>query len=301
MRDHSSEAPILVPKHVYDAVVHNQSTFFEELSGVDRFQYAADLLSETKAHQQAALLERYTQLNGAHVLEIGAGLAMNLLVWHKRYGADATGIEPDSVGFDASFKLGRVLLKANGLDPDRIINAVGERLPFEDGQFDIVYSTNVLEHTDRPIAVLDEALRVLRPGGTLQFVYPSFGSYFDGHYGVFHPPVLWRGFFPWYVHRIWGRDPSFARTLRTELNVGWTRRALRTLSAKHRFEILGLGEDVFRERVVSLDFGTWGNLGRIRRVLRFVAHKRMREALALLIVVLRGWSPIIVTLHKLPE
>src|SRR5207245_1166743 len=128
-----------------------------------------------------------------------------------------------------------------------------------DNSFDIVYSTNVLEHTDRPLAVLCESLRVLRPGGTLQFVFPSYGSYYDGHYGVFHPPVLWRGFFPWYVRWIWGRDPAFARTLRTELNVGWTLRALRKMAKTRHFEVLGLGQDVFRERMVSLKFGAWGN------------------------------------------
>ena len=211
------------------------------------------------------------------------------------------GIEPDAVGFDASFKLGRRLMEENGLEPDRILNAVGEQLPFANDTFDIVYSANVLEHTERPFDVLFESLRVLRPGGTLQFVFPNYRSYYDGHYGVFHPPVMWSGFFPWYVRWICGRDPAFARTLRTELNVGWTVRALRELSRSHKFELLGLGQDVFRQRMVSLDFGTWASLGRVKRPLTLIAHWRARALLARLMIAIRGWSPVILTLRKLPE
>lgn len=292
---------ILIPPEVYEAVLTNQCIFFERLSGVDPNKYATDLLSEAKAHQQANIVERFVKLRGAQILEVGSGLAMNMITWSKFYGAQMRGVEPDAVGFDSSFKLGRQLMEVNGLNPEHIVNAVGEKLPFADNSFDIVYSTNVLEHTEDPLAVLKESLRVLRPGGTLQFVFPNYGSYYDGHYGVFHPPVLWRGFFPWYVRWVWRRDPSFARTLRTELNVGWTLRALHEMAKIYRFELLGLGQDIFRERMISLDFGTWGNLTHIKRVLKLFGHWRVRVLVARLIIALRGWSPIIVTLRKRPE
>ena len=186
------------------------------------------------------------------------------------------------------------------MDPGRLVSAAGESLPFADGSFDVVYSANVLEHTQRPHAVLDEALRVLKPGGTLQFVYPNYRSYYDGHYALFHPPILWRGFFPWYVRWIWRRDPAYARTLRTELNAGWTRRALRMLARKRGFEVLGLGEDVFRERMASLGFGDFASLGRVKHVLRLIEHGQIRAALARAIIAAGGWSPIILTLRKLP-
>ena len=43
----------------------------------------------------------------------------------------------------------------------------GERLPFEDGRFDVVYCAQVLEHVRRPAPLLAEAARVLKPGGQL--------------------------------------------------------------------------------------------------------------------------------------
>jgi ubiquinone/menaquinone biosynthesis C-methylase UbiE len=38
-------------------------------------------------------------------------------------------------------------------------------LPFADGTFDLVISSFALHHWDRPLEVLDEIARVLRPGG----------------------------------------------------------------------------------------------------------------------------------------
>jgi SAM-dependent methyltransferase len=46
--------------------------------------------------------------------------------------------------------------------------ADAERLPFDDGEFDIVYSWGVLHHTPNMQAALDEAVRVLAPGGQLK-------------------------------------------------------------------------------------------------------------------------------------
>jgi len=289
---------LIVPQQVYDAVVATQGALGERLSGVDRHKLATDVLSEAKAHQQAATVQRYALLQGARVLEVGAGLASNLVVWSKDYGADAYGIEPDGPGFDASYKIGCALMEANGLDPKRIVNSVGEKQPFADSSFDIVFSANVLEHTDDPATVLHESLRVLRPGGVLQFVFPNYWSYFDGHYGVFHPPILWRGFFPWYVKWFWRRDPTFARTLRTELNPRWVKRHLVLLAKDYRFDVLGLGQELFLERITSLDFAAWATLGRVKGALDWIGNRTVRRALGKLVVAMRGWTPIVITLRK---
>ena len=46
-------------------------------------------------------------------------------------------------------------------------------LPFANDTFDIVYSANVLEHTERPLDVLFESLRVLRPGEPCSSCFPT--------------------------------------------------------------------------------------------------------------------------------
>ncbi|MEX0685028.1 MAG: class I SAM-dependent methyltransferase [Balneolales bacterium] len=45
------------------------------------------------------------------------------------------------------------------------LTAKGEALPFEDGEFDFYITDNVLDHVDSPEDLLNEALRVLKPGG----------------------------------------------------------------------------------------------------------------------------------------
>lgn len=52
----------------------------------------------------------------------------------------------------------------------------GKVFPFTDRSFQIVGSYNVLEHTDDPIAFLNEELRVLKKGGYLIVACPNFLS-----------------------------------------------------------------------------------------------------------------------------
>lgn len=62
-----------------------------------------------------------------------------------------------------------------GVDPDPRVSrnpfldeahvALADRLPFQNEQFDVVFSDNVLEHLDSPQNVLLEIARVLKPGG----------------------------------------------------------------------------------------------------------------------------------------
>ena len=259
---------------------------------------ALDPLNPTKAENQADILEKFCSLRGKKVLEIGSGLGVNHIVWTRKYGIDGYGVEPSEVGFDSSFAISRRLITLNGLDASRIVSAFGEELPFPGSSFDIVYSTNVLEHTQRPEAVVREAFRVLRPGGVMQLVYPNYHSYFDGHYAVFHPPVFSRGFFPWYVKTIFRRDPGFARTLRTELNVPWTKRVLTNLRELGEFELLSLGVDTFLARMSTQNFQAWAGLTKVAAVLGIVNRLGLSKVAARGIVLAKGFTPIILTLQK---
>lgn len=46
------------------------------------------------------------------------------------------------------------------------------KLPFPDGSFDLVVSSNTLEHCERPWEVVKESARVLKPGGTFFATVP---------------------------------------------------------------------------------------------------------------------------------
>jgi len=60
----------------------------------------------------------------------------------------------------------RAAAAAVGLEPE-LVRANVESLPFEDGAFDLVLCTQVLEHAVDPAAVVRELARVLAPGGSL--------------------------------------------------------------------------------------------------------------------------------------
>ena len=279
-------------------VASTQGAFFTPLCRLSPEKIAADLLNPVKALAQAELLSRYVPLQGRTVLEIGSGLGVNLISWTRKYSVNMTGIEPEGCGFDSSLPISRELLAANGIPADKVVAGRGEVLPFSDESYDIVYSTNVLEHVEHPGRVLREGLRVLKKGGTLQYVFPNYRSFFDGHYAVFHPPVLWRSFFPWYVKHVCHRDPAYAHTLRTELCVSWTHRQLKSLKNEYSFEVGSLGEDLFVERMQSGRFNPWAGLSRVKRVVDLATTLRLNAMAARLLAACRVWTPIILTLRK---
>jgi len=104
---------------------------------------------------------QFEQAKGQRVLEIGVGMGTDF-VQFARAGAEATGVDLTEHGV----RLVRERLAIEGLNADaQVANA--ERLPFPDGQFDVVYSWGVLHHTSDPDRAINEALRMLRPGGRL--------------------------------------------------------------------------------------------------------------------------------------
>jgi 2-polyprenyl-3-methyl-5-hydroxy-6-metoxy-1,4-benzoquinol methylase len=54
--------------------------------------------------------------------------------------------------------------------------AQAEKLPFADGEFDFVWIFDVLEHVEKPEAVLREVARVLKPGAGFHIVLPLEGQ-----------------------------------------------------------------------------------------------------------------------------
>ena len=66
----------------------------------------------------------------------------------------------------------------NSLIDKGIVVSPSERLPVEDGYFDLILSWAVFEHVGNPAFVAAELARVLKPGGWICAVTPSKWSYF---------------------------------------------------------------------------------------------------------------------------
>ncbi len=288
----------LVTPSALARVRETQGVYFAPLMKVDPDKFAADTLDPRKAEDMADVLEVYVPLAGKKVLEIGTGCGVNHIVWQKKYGIEAWGVEPEGEGFENSADVARDLIEANGLDISRIKDATGEALPFSDDSFDIVYSSNVLEHVLDPGQVLREAVRVLKPGGTLQIVCPNYLSYFDGHHAAFHPPIISNGFFRWWIKWIYRRDPEFAATIRTEINPLWVRRQLKAIGYSIPLTVHTLGAEKFLERMDTADVGRWMALGVLGRLVSLLQRLRLNRLLAHLVVTLQGWTPLIITVTK---
>ena len=289
-------SPLLIEK-----VSNTYGAFFSALSRLPAAKVSADVLDEDKVHDQIQLFCRTTghtisSLRGCRLLEVGSGFGIFVAVTRIQFGAETIGLEPAGAGFDSSFELCREVIRGYGLDPTIILDAKGENIPFQDNSFDVIFSSTVLEHTDNPRRVLDEAIRVLKPGGYLQFVFPNYGSFFEGHYAIPWIPYLNKSLARLYL-RLWGRDPSFINTIQF-LNFYTVRK---WISERNDVKVITYGADIFRERMLSLQIKEWAGLGRIKRWMEVAQRLRLLRLATWLLLAGGAFEPIILTLSKRVE
>jgi ubiquinone/menaquinone biosynthesis C-methylase UbiE len=103
---------------------------------------------------------------GDRALDLGCGTG-DFTAALARAGADAVGADV------AEAALERARSRHRGL-PFRLVPFDGP-LPFDDGSFDLVWSSEVIEHVADTARWLSEVRRVLVPGGRLLLTTPSHG------------------------------------------------------------------------------------------------------------------------------
>jgi ubiquinone/menaquinone biosynthesis C-methylase UbiE len=102
---------------------------------------------------------KFSAYQGKRLLEIGCGLGLDLLLF-ARGGAKVTGVDFSKTAIG----LAKKNFKCQNVKADlREMN--GEMLDFPDDYFDLVYAHGVLQYTANAQRMVDEAYRVLKPGG----------------------------------------------------------------------------------------------------------------------------------------
>lgn len=96
-------------------------------------------------------------------LDIGCGGGF-LAEEFARLGCDVVGVDPSA----GSVETARRHARESGLDIDYRVGA-GESLPVADGEFDLVFCCDVLEHVTDLDRVISETARALKPGGLYLF------------------------------------------------------------------------------------------------------------------------------------
>ena len=142
--------------HIHDldisSSVPGSKEFFADL---DQYHFE-------KLHHLPRLID-FNAYRGKTVLDVGCGAGTDLARFAKG-GAIVSGVDLSS----SAIALARQNVAQQGLTAD-LREADGEKLPFADDTFDLVFAHGVIQYTPDTQRIVDECRRVVKPGGQAIF------------------------------------------------------------------------------------------------------------------------------------
>ena len=102
-----------------------------------------------------------SQMSSIRILDVGCGTGANLEMLSQFGEAEGVDVSDDALEF----------CRGKGLNVQK---GLAEKLPYEDGAFDVTTALDVVEHLDDDIAGLEEMFRVTKSGGYSLIFVPAF-------------------------------------------------------------------------------------------------------------------------------
>ena len=140
-------------------------------------QFFVDYLDGASALQQTQDYKHQTYLMlklkpGNHVLDVGCGAGDDLLSLAHMVGPTGSvcGVDNSQIMYETASR------RTAHLDWVKVEKSHGGTLPFPDNSFDACRSDRVFIHLDEPDQVVDEMLRVLKPGGRILIADPEYDT-----------------------------------------------------------------------------------------------------------------------------
>jgi len=122
--------------------------------------------------RRLGLMRRHVDLENKRILDFGCGVGAFVRRLRE--------FSPSVTGFDVD----RDSVRRGVEEVPDLALAVGEKLPYKDGAFDVVLLHEVLEHVDNDLQTMREVRRVLAPGGRAVIFCPNRLYPFETH-GIF--------------------------------------------------------------------------------------------------------------------
>jgi ubiquinone/menaquinone biosynthesis C-methylase UbiE len=147
-------------------VTHRPKVDYDQLAPTYNERFAGPPQQEIMHALQtlAADVER----TDTRILEIGCGTG-RWIVELTEPMRHCYGLDP-SAGMLQQAQQRTARVGRNGIPTITWVQGRGEHLPIPDDSFDLLYAVNVIHHITEQRAFIDEAYRVLRPGGRLAII-----------------------------------------------------------------------------------------------------------------------------------
>jgi 2-polyprenyl-3-methyl-5-hydroxy-6-metoxy-1,4-benzoquinol methylase len=172
-------------------------TFASAKSGMD-YDRLRQLVAQYTAEVASGLsVLAGAELAGKRILEVGAGIGV-LSIALAQGGHNITALEPGTNGFDVNARVGAAVREWLAAEDLPMLDIEVDRLePARHGEFDLIFSVNVLEHIPNLPAAISAMESVLAPNGMMVHLCPNYTVPYEPHFGIPLVPLaprLTRGF-----------------------------------------------------------------------------------------------------------